>query len=163
MYGARKTWIEWICVLKQKRSSWVLTNCIQTNKSILKQKKKASDIFYFLYGFTFSRMSCNWHHAVYNFFQTTLFYLIAFIQVSLISFCDLIGHFYLFLNSILLCWCNIGLFIPSSVKGHFDCFLCVCVRERERECVCELSYYKIYVHVFAWALASSHWVNCLGA
>ena len=72
----------------------MLTNCMQTNKSILKQKEKACDIFYLLYGFTFSIMSCNWHHPVYNFFQTTLFYLLAFIQVSSISFCNLIGHFY---------------------------------------------------------------------
>ena len=78
-------------------------------------------------------MSCNWHHAVYNFFQTTLFYLIAFIQVSYISFCDFIGHFYLFLNSILLCLCNIGLFIHSSIKGHFVSSVCVCVCVRERE------------------------------
>ena len=52
----------------------MLTNCIQTNKSILKQKeKKASDIFYSRYCFTFSRMWYNWYHAVYNLFQTERF------------------------------------------------------------------------------------------
>ena len=52
----------------------MLTNCIQTNKSILKQKeKKASDIFYLRYCFTFSRMWYNWYHAVYNLFQTERF------------------------------------------------------------------------------------------
>ena len=136
-YGARKTLIEWICVSKQKRHSWVLTNCIRSNKTILKQKKKAADIFYSLYSFTFSRMSYNWHHAVYNLFQTSLFYLITLIQVSSISFCDLMVHFFLFLNNILLCWCTVVCLSSCLLKGTWVASnFCVCVCVCVRVCVC---------------------------
>ena len=131
MYGARKTWIEWICVLKQKRHSWVLTNCIWSNKTILKQKKKKTDFFYSLYSFIFSRMSYNWHHAVYNLFQTSLFYLVTSIQISSISFCDLMAHFFLIMNSILSCWCTIVCLSIHQLKNTLVASsLCVCV------CVC---------------------------
>lgn len=45
-------------------------------------------------------MSYIWHHEAYNLFQTSLFFLVAFIQVSSIYFCDLILHFFSFLNNI---------------------------------------------------------------
>ena len=126
---------------------------IQTNKTILQQsKKKASDNVYSLYSFTFSRMSHNWQHAVYYIFQARLFYLIAFIQVSPISVCDLIAHFFLFLNNILLCLCTIVCLSSHLLKDILvasNLCVCVCVRERWYE----LSCYTIHVHVFVWAVA----------
>ena len=85
-------WVDlWV---KVREVCWALTYLIQTHKTIPKQKWKASDIFYLLYSFSFSRMSYNWQHAVYNFFQSSLFFLITLIQISSISFCDLIISFY---------------------------------------------------------------------
>ena len=85
-------WVDlWV---KVREVCWALTYLIQTHKTIPKQKWKASDIFYSLYSFSFSRMSYNWQHAVYNFFQSSLFFLITLIQISSISFCDLIISFY---------------------------------------------------------------------
>ena len=96
-------------------------------------------------------MSYNWQHAVYNLFQTSLFYLITLIQVSSISFCDLIAHFILFLNNILLCWWTIVCLSILLKDPLIASNLCACVCEREREY--ELSCYKIHVHVFVWAVA----------
>ena len=109
-------------------------------------------MFHLLYSFTFSRMSYDWQHAVYNLLQTSLFYLITFIQVSSISFCDLIAHFILFLNNILLCWCTIVCLYSHLLKDTLVASnVCVCEREKEREN--ELSCYKIHVHVFLCAVA----------
>ena len=54
-----------------------VVECWQTVSKLIKvfwsKRKKASDIFYLRYCFTFSRMWYNWYHAVYNLFQTERF------------------------------------------------------------------------------------------
>ena len=90
---------------------------------------------------------------MYNLFQTSLFYLITFIQVSFISFCYLIAHFILFLNSILLCWCTVVCLSSCLLKDTFIAsnlyaYVCVCVKEREYELSCN----KTHVHIFVWAV-----------
>ena len=126
-------------------------------KNKKKTKKKPLRFFYLLYSFTFTRMSYNWHHAVYNLFQTSLFYLVTSIQISSVSFCDLIAHFFLILNSILSCWCTIVCLSIHQLKNtlvasNLCVCVCVCVWERERERVW-IKLYETHVHVFVWALA----------
>ena len=68
--------------------------------------------------------------TVYNLFQTSLLYLITFIQVSSISFCDFIAHFFLFLNNILLYWCTVVCLSIQLVKDILiasDLYACLCV------------------------------------
>ena len=70
---------------------------------------KIKSLWYFLFPLQFylSQNVVQLTDAVYILFQTSLLYLITLIQVSSISFCDLIAQFILFLNNIWLCWCTI--------------------------------------------------------
>ena len=150
----RKAWraaIHGVAKSRTRLSDWTELNW---------SKRKSLWYFLLALNFTFSKMYYNWHHAAYNLFQTSLFYLITFIQVASISFCDLMVHFFLFLNNILLClcWCIIvclssHLLKDTLVASNLCVCVCVCVREREREREreYELSCYKIHVYVFMWA------------
>ena len=74
------------------------------------------------------------------------------IQVSSVSFLNLIAHFFLFLNNILLYWCTIvclSIQLWSYILVVSNLCVCVCVRERELE----LSCYINHMHVFVWVLA----------
>ena len=71
--------------------------------------------------------------TVYTLSQSSLLYFITFIKVSSIYFCDLIAHFFLFLNNILLYWCSVVSLNTLLVKDILVASnLCVCVWERER-------------------------------
>ena len=71
--GHRRPW--WSGFSLWRRGGVV--ECWQTVSKLIKvfwsKRKKASDIFYLRYCFTFSRMWYNWYHAVYNLFQTERF------------------------------------------------------------------------------------------